>query len=152
MQIILSDARMDNCTIFDNISYQVTHGITMISSKLIVDRTEIYLTSAAQSKVETLFLEKLDTGFFNLYLFSDIYVANESRIFNLIATKNAVLSASAQSNVYLSKDVQIYDNKAQGDDGQTILLENTKVAKFADSKFHGNHQINIKATLASIEV
>ena len=41
MQIILSDALISNCTITDNYSYQVTHGITMIYSKLLMDTTKI---------------------------------------------------------------------------------------------------------------
>ena len=37
MQILLSDARISESTIEDNYSVQVTHGITLISSTLIID-------------------------------------------------------------------------------------------------------------------
>lgn len=36
MQILLSDMSFENCQIYDNYAHQVTHGITLISSELIV--------------------------------------------------------------------------------------------------------------------
>ena len=55
---------------------------------------------------------KLDTGFFNLYLFSNMFVENKTVVRSILATKNAVLNASALSNVYMSKDVSFINNIA----------------------------------------
>ena len=103
----------------------MTHGVTLISSTLYVDSTQIYFTEDIKQRVRSLFLENLDTGFFNLYLFSDLHLSNQTQVRNLLATKNAVLSASALSNVYTKNSVVIAGNEAQNDDGQTFLLQNT---------------------------
>ena len=97
----------------------------MISSALYVDNTKIYFSDEIKQRVRTLFLENLDTGFFNLYLFSDLSLYKKTEVRNLLATKNAVLSASALSNVYTTNNVKITGNEAQNDDGSTFLLQNT---------------------------
>ena len=55
-------------------------------------------------------MAKLDTGFFNLYLFSSLYIENKTHVEGLIAFKNSVLNASALSNVYMKGDVRIMNN------------------------------------------
>ena len=152
MQIILSDAHISNCSITDNYSYQVTHGITMISSSMIVDKTQISFSSYMMERVSALFLDKLDTGFFNLYLFSDLVLTQETEVRNLIATKSAVLSASALSRIHTSRDVKFVGNLAQSDDGQTLSLQNTETVIIEDTEFSRNPQVNIRLKLAIIEV
>ena len=39
MQILLSDAKISECHVWDNYAYQVTHGITLISSTLYIEKT-----------------------------------------------------------------------------------------------------------------
>ena len=152
MQIILSDAQISNCSINDNYSYQVTHGITLISSTMVVDTTQISFSESMQDRVMQLFLDKLDTGFFNLYLFSDLVLTQGTEVRNLIAQKSAVLSASALSNIHTSHDVKFVGNTALNNDGQTLSLENTETVEIEDTEFSGNPQVNIKLRLGSIEV
>ena len=58
----------------DNYAQFVTHGITLISSQLWVSATNIMFTNFGRKKIDALVLDKLDTGFFNLYLGSEITI------------------------------------------------------------------------------
>ena len=84
---------------------------------MIIDDTKISFTKEMYDKAETLFLDSVDTGFLNLYLFSDLTLYNNTEISGLLASKNAVMSASAQSNVYMRDTVKFIDNNAQSADG-----------------------------------
>ena len=96
-----------------------------------------------------LFLDKLDTGFLNLYLFSNLYISDETEVRGLAATKNAVLSASAQSNVYTSKGVKFINNLAESSEGQTLSFLNTEIVQIEDTEFISNPQINIGIKLGT---
>jgi len=75
IHILLSTMVIDGCKMDDNYAQYVTHGITLISSKLEVKATEIRFTNAGLEMISKLVLDKLDTGFFNLYLGSELYLS-----------------------------------------------------------------------------
>ena len=67
----------------------MTHGITSISAEIIVDATLIRFQDEAKIKISKLssLLDKLDTGFFNLYLYSSLHMSKQSEVRDLTATK-----------------------------------------------------------------
>ena len=75
IHILLSSMMIQKSTLSDNYAMFVTHGITLISSQLWVETTKIMFTDQGREKVDALNLDKLDTGFFNLYLKSTIYIS-----------------------------------------------------------------------------
>ena len=93
---------ISECEIVDNWAAAVTHGITLISSELYVDATQISFTEAGKAKVLALKLDRVDTGFFNLYLGSSVWLSNNTEVRNLVAQTQSVLSAISQSSVYMS--------------------------------------------------
>ena len=100
----------------DNFASAITHGITMFSSKLTIDETDIRFSSNELN----LKLTKLDTGFFNLHLGSELRLSN-TLIENIKASKQAVLGAFSQSQVFI-RDVDIIGNEAVSLDGSTMLF------------------------------
>lgn len=130
----------------------MTHGITLISSKLFVESTVIHFTPSGLAKVKTLSLEKLDTGFFNLYLESYLSLSKKTVVKNLSGQKQSVLSAISQSSVYTSSDVLFIDNTSASKDGFTMRFSNTKDVHLADSRFVGNQQINVFIELSQLKL
>ena len=66
------------CRMADNYAQYVTHGITLISSQMWVSTTKILFTDLGRQKIDALVLDKLDTGFFNLYLGSEITIQDRT--------------------------------------------------------------------------
>lgn len=128
----------------------MTHGITLISSELLVESTKIHFTEAGLAKVHSLSLDKLDTGFFNLYLESSLTLSKKTVVQNMTGQKMAVLTAISQSSVYTESDVLFIDNNTANKDGFTMKFENTKEILLADSRFIGNGQINIMVVLSDL--
>lgn len=75
IHILLSSMIIEKSTMSDNYAIFVTHGITLISSELWVQTTKIMFTDKGRELIDSLTLDKLDTGFFNLYLKSTIYIS-----------------------------------------------------------------------------
>ena len=69
-----------DCQLTDNYAQYVTHGITLISSQLFIEATLINFTDAGRLKIDNLNLDKLDTGFFNLYLGSELHLSKKTII------------------------------------------------------------------------
>ena len=69
--LMSSNAYISNSNFTDNYATKINHGITMITSNL-----EFYSSNVSQTDelLQQLDLSKLDTGFFNLYLGSNIYL------------------------------------------------------------------------------
>ena len=65
-------------------------------------------------------LEKVDTGFFNLYLASELFLSDKTEVRNLLAQKQSVLSAISQSSVHASRDVRFIDNETGAANGYTM--------------------------------
>ena len=68
----------------------MNHGITMITSTLVVKNCTIYFS---EGFADTLDLSSVDTGFFNLFLTSKLYLQDNTTIKNLVALNQAVISA-----------------------------------------------------------
>jgi hypothetical protein len=100
--------------------------------------------------ISNLVFDKLDTGFFNLYLSSEIYLSEETEIRNLRGKKQSVLSAISQSSVFTSKDVRFIDNISDSKSGFTMGLQNTKYVNISDTSFSGNQQTNINIELGNL--
>lgn len=152
MQILLSDMSFDACDIFDNYAHQVTHGITLISSELTVRSTTINFSDDFNSKLALLNLGKLDTGFFNLYLGSQLNLSQQTEVRNLVAKQQSVLAASAQSSVIISDGVKFINNNSNSPDGYTMAFENVFEVNITEASFIGNHQTNIAITLGTLSV
>ena len=130
--------KISNCNILDNYSRYVTHGVTLITSEITVEATKISFSDEMNQKIRGLRLENLDTGFFNLYPNSVLYLTNKTEVMNLTAQRQSVLSAISQSKVTTSNDVKFIDNSAMRSDGVTMLFRNTKKIRIADTYFKGN--------------
>ena len=85
--------KLSECQIFDNYSLYVTHGITLISSTLFVESTTISFSPTFLDQIIQMNLDKVDTGFFNLYLGSDLHLSQGTVVSGLTALKWSVLSA-----------------------------------------------------------
>ena len=107
MQLMSSKAYFEDSIFTDNSATFVNHGITMITSE-----TEFYNSQVTFSPgySDNLDLQKLDCGFFSLFLSSTIRIGNKTKISNLKALNQAVLSAFSLSNVFVSNDVQFLNN------------------------------------------
>ena len=116
----------------------------MISSKMDVVKTNISFTPEMLANVNSWPLDKLDTGFFNLYLGSELTLRDNTEINSLTAQKQSVLSAISQSNVYMYNDVRFVQSNSASTDGYTLSFKNTGEVNLADTLFEGNHQINIR--------
>ena len=72
--------------------------------------------------VSNLQLAKVDTGFFNLHLGSELRLSNTS-IVNIRASMQAVLGAFSQSSVFISDGVTFTGNEVEhAEDGCTMLF------------------------------
>ena len=59
----------------DNYAHKVTHGFTMVESEVFLEITRIKNTESMFDKIQQLSLTSVDTGFFNLYLGSELYLS-----------------------------------------------------------------------------
>ena len=85
--------KISNCNILDNYSRYVTHGVTLITSEITVEATKISFSDEMNKKIKGLHLQNLDTGFFNLYPNSVLFLTNKTEVMNLTAQRQSVLSA-----------------------------------------------------------
>ena len=99
--MLLSSLSIDNSTFHNNYAKYVTHGITLISSNLVLNNSLVqfdndcyyafHMTSLEFIEVchknvnflDRLNLGKLDTGFFNLYLTSSAHITGNTVVQNL---------------------------------------------------------------------
>ena len=82
MQLMSSQAFIEDSKFIDNSATFVNHGITMITSMTEFYSSEVTFTEGYSDKLD---LEKLDCGFFSLFLSSTIHIGNNSKISNLQA-------------------------------------------------------------------
>ena len=82
MYLRSSEMLIDNSTFTDNSALYVNHGLSLITAKLEIRESTISFT---EGFAETLNLERLDTGFFDLFLGSTLYIKDNSVISNLKA-------------------------------------------------------------------
>ena len=103
IHMLLSSLSINNCDFTNNYAQYVTHGITLISSKLTISNSQIRFENNCRltwqeftfNKIcdssldfnSRLDLSKLDTGFFTLYLTSSAHITNNTIIQNLKAQK-----------------------------------------------------------------
>ena len=74
-------------------------------------------------------INKVDTGFLNLYLESKLYLGHNSVIRNITASNCAVISAMSQSSIEIDDNVSFLGNNALLlDNAATICLSNTQDA------------------------
>ena len=108
MHMLLSSLKINHTLFMNNYAQVVTHGITLITSNLVLSdslvefNTHCYYTySLTELRFlrlcdddnrfeDRLDLSKLDTGFFNLYLTSKAHITDNTIVRNLIAQKQAV--------------------------------------------------------------
>jgi hypothetical protein len=112
----------------------------------------IQFTEDGLIMISKLALDKLDTGFFNLYLGSELYLSSGTEVRNMRGKKMSVLSAISQSSVYTSDDVRFIDNISGSKSGYTMDFQNTLWVEIADTSFSGNQQININIELGNLKV
>ena len=81
---------------------------------MITSTTEIYNTtiSFTEGMEHSLNLEKLDCGFFSMFLGSHLELGHNSKIENLVALNRAVLCAFSKSTLTVSDKVDFINNKA----------------------------------------
>ena len=108
IHMLLSSLVINECDFINNYALAVTHGITLISSNIVVSRTKIRFDAHCHwafhfldfvfmmvchdedNFFERLDLSKLDTGFFTLYLTSSALITDNTVIQDLVAQKQAV--------------------------------------------------------------
>ena len=101
IHMLLSSLHIDNSTFTNNYAKHVTHGITLISSNLVVNNSLIQFDNHChyaynidlvefveicdedENFLDRLNLDKLDTGFFNLYLTSSAHITGNTVVRNL---------------------------------------------------------------------
>ena len=120
----LTDMLITDSTIVDNFATYVTHGVVLIKSQMEIASTSIYFTDDLLSRLKN--IQKLDTGFFQLQLGSTLTLRSNSIIENVIAQKQSVLSAQSKSNIFISDNVVIQNNKAISTTGSAFLFDNTQ--------------------------
>lgn len=116
IHMLLSQLNIADSVFVNNYALFVTHGITLISSNLIMNHTLVefnshchYAFNRAEQRFVTvcnqenhfedrLQLAKLDTGFFNLYLTSNAHITNGTVVRNLLAQKQAVAYVIGKSS------------------------------------------------------
>ena len=91
----------------DNYSLFVTHGITLTSSKLYIKQTYFNFSKTLLARLDSLDLDKLDTGIFNLQLNSELTLGMGTTIRQVTAAKYSVLSARTQSSVVLNNVLSV---------------------------------------------
>lgn len=110
MQLMSSQAYISDSVFIDNSAVIVNHGITMITSKLEFVNSNVTFTNEFAESLTIEKLSKLDTGFFSLFLNSAVYITDGTRLDNLRALNQAVLSAQSMSSVYVSNGVHFTRN------------------------------------------
>ena len=110
----------------------------MITSYLEFVRSNVTFTEELSGEEIDESIAKLDTGFFSLFLNSQITIRDNCRISNLRALNEAVLSAQSMSSVTISNEVYFLNNKALSSKGQTIALKNTDLVEISGAIFDGN--------------
>ena len=121
--MLLSSLEIDNCDFTNNYAQYVTHGITLITSNLKISNSKIRFEKECHygfdfgtvtfvkicSEYDDFFsrlkLEKLDTGFFNLYLTSYALITENTVIEDLLAQKQAVAYVIGKSRLDTSNNV-----------------------------------------------
>ena len=134
--------KIHNCKVYDNYSLFVTHGITLTKSKLFIDLTYFNFSEELLARLDSLKLDKLDTGIFNLQLSSELTLGRGTAIRQVTAAKYSVLSSRTQSSVVLN-NVIIYENYSGTSDGYTMYFYYSKDIEIRNSFFMDNPQINI---------
>lgn len=104
----------------DNYAHTVTHGFTMVESDVFLVNTRISNSDSMLTKLHTLRLDSVDTGFFNMYQGSRLFISDQSEIRNQIAQKQAILSAISQSSFYVSDGVSFSNNTSFNKEGYTF--------------------------------
>ena len=91
---------------------------------MITSRTEIYNTTITFSEgiTDYLDLEKVDCGFFSMFLGSRLDIGKSSTLSNLKALNSAVLCAFSQSELNVFDDVSFINNSVLALTGRTISL------------------------------
>ena len=110
---------IENSVFIDNYARFVNHGITLLSSLVEMRESEVRFS---EGFADSLDLARLDTGFFNLFPASTVYIKDNTIFRNLRALNQAVLNAISQSNVYISNNVTFVNNTLSSEGGQTIGL------------------------------
>ena len=152
VHILRSSIKFYDSDMVDNYASTVSHGFTMVESDVFLEKTRISNSKSMIAKLLKLRLAAVDTGFFNMYLSSQLFISNESEIRGLIAQKNAMLSAISQSSLYVSKNVRFIDNQSFNKEGYTLQLLNTNVVNIESASFSGNHQINVNIYQAQLTI
>ena len=80
-----SNAYISDSSFTDNYAVIVNHGITMITSILEFVNSNVTFSDEFSDTLSDEDLKKLDTGFFSLFLQSEIYISDNTRISNLRA-------------------------------------------------------------------
>lgn len=110
IQLMSSEAYVENSRFVDNKAEIVNHGITMITSNLDFVNSTVTNTEEFAQTLTSKALAKVDTGFFSLFLSSSITLRDNSVISNLKALNQAVLNAQSMSSVYVRNEVYFVDN------------------------------------------
>jgi len=152
IHILRSSLIVLNCDMLDNYSHEVTHGFTMVASEVYLETTRISNSLAMKRKLEKLQLSSVDTGYFNLYLQSELHLSNNTEVKNLLAQKQSVLSAISQSSFTTTNDVRFIDNKSSNTEGYTMSFLNTNKVDIEETIFSGNEQTNINIEAASLGI
>ena len=93
IHILRSSMKIFDSDMLDNYAHTVTHGFTMVESDVFLEKTRISNSERMLAKLHSLRLDSVDTGFFNMYQGSMLFISNQSEIRSQIAQKQAILSA-----------------------------------------------------------
>ena len=114
IQLLVSNAYIEDSLFLDNSAIRVSHGFTLITSKLDFFNSTV---NFSQGFADTLSLKKLDTAFFSLFLGSYIQIGRNTTISNMVALNQAVLSAYSLSEVNIHSGVNFINNTALSSTG-----------------------------------
>ena len=117
----------------------MTHGIMSVASKVKVEKSLIELASAYRSG------PKVETGFFIMYLGSDLELTDGTLIQNMSATKYSVIQANSRSRVKVSNGIIFKNNKATKRNGAAIGLQSCDDSTISDTLFENNGQTDVSA-------
>jgi len=164
MQLLHSSLKVTKTRFLDNFAQRSNNGITLIKSKLEGSNLHVSYTKGAPSKAKAAESEngaapveeeavesesefdvhKVTTGFFSLYMSSDLTLKSDSTFENVRAQNYALISASQMSSLHVSDNVNFKNLTALVETGgSTIGLENMKLANIIDAVFRGNPQTNV---------
>ena len=114
MHLQLSEMLIENSTFTDNFAKFVNHGITLISSTVEMKESKV---TFSEGFADSLDLSRLDTGFFNLFPASTLYINDNTVFSNLKALNQAVINAISQSDVFISNNVTFINNTLSSEGG-----------------------------------